>query len=65
MHNIAHYELAMIIHDERIAQARRERLAVSARRQRPRRGAIMEQSPFPKFRVQEDTPARCVPCPSV
>jgi hypothetical protein len=63
MEHIA-YELGKIIHDERLEEARRERLARSVRQKRHRRFAWMGRPRVPQLQVQEGTAARCVPCPS-
>jgi len=63
MEHIA-YELGKIVHDERLEEARRERFARSVRQRRHRRFTRTERPRVPQFRVQEETAACCVPCPS-
>jgi len=65
MHHIALYELGKIIHEERLEEANRFRLARSARPETHRRPDWTKRERHAQFKFQEETAPGCVPCPSL
>ena len=64
MHTMFAYELAEIVHEERLAEARRERLARSVQPKRNRRQSWVRHQRSAQVAPLGETARSCVVCPS-